>query len=76
MQEAAQVAHVVNYQLFKGRRLAVILEVAYVQGCRHILFSVPGSRQYVVARSLRIKDVQEDTQVLERKKGGNFRRFM
>ena len=60
---------------FKGRRLAVILTDGSVkkrwrrfnrcgQPCliSHVLFSVPGSHQDVVTRSLRVKNIPEDTQ--------------
>jgi len=73
MQEDAQV---VNNQLFKGRRLAVILTDASLKtrwrifnGCGQpylifpCLFNVPGSHYPdVVSRSLRAKNLPEDDQ--------------
>ena len=75
MQEDAQAALAVNNQLLKGRRLAVILADANVKkrwrifnDCGrpclicHVLFSVPTSHQDAAARSLRVKNLPEDTQ--------------
>jgi len=68
-------APVVNNQLFKGRRLAVILTDGSLKtrwrifnGCGQPylilprLFSVPGSRPDMVPRSLRVKNVLGDAQ--------------
>jgi hypothetical protein len=75
MQEDAQAALAVNNQLFKGRRLAVILaDAGFKKRWRifndcgqpyltfRVLFSVPGSHQDAAARSLRVKNLPEDTQ--------------
>ena len=75
MQEDALAALAVNNHLLKGRRLAVILADGNVkkrwrifngrgQPCLifHVLFSVPGSHQDTAARSLRVKNLPEDTQ--------------
>jgi len=75
MQEDTQLALAVNNQLFKGRRLAVILADTSVKkrwrmfnGCGqpylifHALLRVPGSHQDAVARSLRVKNLPGDAQ--------------